>query len=282
MIRAIAECLETGAYFFPQSDGDTYLYLDKDETREAQIWLKYQPQRAANVEAILNRQAEHLSPEARLQAYGDLVAIQHPQALSFLVEAIKNAEMADSSLRDQIIQWRGAIENPQAVQYLLNLLQDGDWNNQKRAIQSLVRTVQEKELIKELQGPQVVNTGIQLQLGTFRSTREELVSLREDFATFLEMLGATRAVTSLIRVLQNYSRSDWEGRLAAIEALGNLGYPSAIDPLFQIVQHDKDPAICLAIVKALLVLGDTTREILVQLAQANIPIISEQAQEELN
>lgn len=55
MIRAIAECLEIGAYFFPRSEyGDTYLYLDKNDTREAQIWLKYQPQRSVNVEAILN------------------------------------------------------------------------------------------------------------------------------------------------------------------------------------------------------------------------------------
>lgn len=147
---------------------------------------------------------------------------------------------------------------------MLNLLRDGDWNNQKRAIQTLVRTVQEKELIKELQEPQVVNTGIQLQLGTFRSTREELATLREELATLLEMLGDPRAVTPFTRVLQNYSRSDWEGRLAAIEALGNLGYPSAIDPLFQIVQHDKDLAIRLAIAKALLVLGDTrAHEILV-------------------
>ena len=98
----------------------------------------------------------------------------------------------------------------------------------------------------------------------------------------LEMLGAPRAVTPLIRVLQNYSCSDWEGRLAAIEALGNLGYPGAIDPLFQIVQHDKDPAVRLAIAKALLALGARAREILVQLAQANIPIISEQAQVELS
>jgi cell wall assembly regulator SMI1 len=159
MMLAIAECLEIGAHFFPQSEyGDTYFYLDADDTREAQVWLKYQPQRAANVEAILNRQAEDLSPEARLQAYDDLIAIQHPQALSFLVEAIKNAEMTDSSLRDQIIHWRGGIENPQAVQYLLSLLQDGDWDNQKKAIQALVWTIQEKELIKELWEPQVVNT----------------------------------------------------------------------------------------------------------------------------
>lgn len=76
MIRAIAECLETGTYFFQQSEYEaTYFYLDADDTKEAQIWLKYQPQRAANVEAILNRQAEDLSLEARLPAYSDLVAI---------------------------------------------------------------------------------------------------------------------------------------------------------------------------------------------------------------
>lgn len=116
IMLVIAECLETGAYFFPQSEsGDTYLYLDKDETREAQIWLKHQPQQTANVEAMLNRQAEHLSPEARLQAYGNMVAIQHPQALSFLVEAIKNTEMTDSSLRFQIINLIGNLRNPQAI-----------------------------------------------------------------------------------------------------------------------------------------------------------------------
>lgn len=271
----IVECLETGAYFFPQSEsGDTYLYLDKDETREAQIWLKHQPQQAANVEAILNRQAEDLSPEARLLAYSDLVSIQHPQALSFLVEAIKNAEITDSSLRFEIIDLIAYLRNPQAVQYLLNLLQYDDWETQNIVVEALVWKVQDEELIRELLEPQVVDVIVQLL--RFRV-------IGEDGATLLGMLGDSRAVTLLLRVLQESSPSDLEGRLAVIQALENLGDPSAVEPLFQIVQHDKDPAIRLTIAQALLELGDArAREILVQLAQANIRIISKLAQEELS
>jgi len=277
MMLAIAECLKIGAYFFPQpAYGNTYLYLDKDDTREAQILLKYQPQRAANVEAILNRQAEDLSPETWQQAYYDLVAIQHPQALSFLVEAIQNPDLTDSSLRFQIINLIGYLRNPQAVQYLLNLLQYGDWDTQNEAIRALVWTVQDKELIRELREPQVVDVVVQLQ-------RETFGAIWKDVAMLLGMLGDSRAVTPLLRVLQESSPSDWGGRLAVIEALGKLGDTSAIEPLFQMVQHDKDPVVRLAIAKGLLALEDTrAREILVQLAQANIPIISQQAQEELS
>lgn len=276
MMLAIAECLETGAYFFPQSDGDTYFYLDKDDTREAQIWLKHQPQRAANVEAILNRQAEHLSLEARLPAYGDLVAIQHPQALSFLVQAIQNPEMTDSNLRYRIISLISYLRNPQAIQYLLNLLQYDDWETQNTVVEALVWKVQDKELIRELREPQVVDVVVQLQ-------QEIGGAIWEEGATLLGLLGDSRAVTSLIKVLQESSPSDLGGQLIVIEALEKIGDPSAIEPLFQIVQHDKDPVIRLAIAKALLALGDArAREILVQLSQANIPIISEQAQEELS
>lgn len=277
MMLAIAECLETGTYFFQQSEyGNTYLYLDKDDTREAQIWLKYQPQRAANVAAILNRQAEHLSPETRQRAYSDLVAIQHPQALSFLDEAIKNSDLTDSRLRFQIINLIGYLRNPQAVQYLLNLLQYGNRDTRDIAIRALVWKVQNKALIRELREPQVVDVVVQLQQETFGA-------IWKDVATLLGMLGDSRAVTPLLRVLQESSPSDLGGRLAVIEALGKLGNPSAIEPLFQIVQHDKDPVVRLAIAKALLALGDArAREILVQLAQANIPVISEQAQEELS
>jgi cell wall assembly regulator SMI1 len=275
MMVAIAECLETDAYFSPQAEyGDIYFYLDVAYTRKAQIWLKYQPQRVANIEAVLNRQAEDLSPEARQQTYYDLVAIQHPQALSFLVEAIKNADLTDSNLRFQIINLIGCIKNPQAVQSLLNLLQSGDWNTQNIAIKALVRALPDKELIQELQEPQVVDIVRQLQLKTFGD-------IQGDIATLLERLGSWLPPPLL--KLQDSSSSDLEKRWALVEFIENYEIPSPVDPLFELVQQDKDPAIRLAIAKALLALKDgRAREILVQLAQANIPIISESAQEELS
>lgn len=275
MMVAIAECLETDAYFSPQAEyGDIYFYLDMAYTRKAQIWLKYQPQRVANIEAVLNRQAEDLSPEARLQAYYDLVAIQHPQALSFLVEAIQNPELTDSNLRFQIINLIGCIKNPQAVQSLLNLLQSGDWNTQNIAIKALVRALPDKELIQELQESQVVDIVRQLQLKTFGD-------IQGDIATLLERLGSWLPPPLL--KLQDSSSSDLEKRWALVDFIENYEIPSPVDPLFELVQQDKDPVVRLAIAKALLVLGDArAREILVQLAQANIPIISEQAQEELS
>ncbi len=275
MMLAIAECLETDAYFSPQAEyGDIYFYLDVAYTRKAQIWLKYQPQRVANVEVVLNRQAEDLSPEARQQTYYDLVAIQHPQALSFLVEAIQNPELTDSNLRFQIINLIGCIKNPQAVQSLLNLLQSGDWNTQNVAIKALIRALPDKELIQELQEPQVVDIVRQLQLKTFGD-------IQGDIATLLERLGSWLPPPLL--KLQDSSSSDLEKRWALVEFIENYEIPSPVDPLFELVQQDKDPVVRLAIAKALLTLGDArAREILVQLAQSNIPIISEQAQEELS
>lgn len=275
MMLAIAECLETDAYFSPQAEyGDIYFYLDVAYTRKAQIWLKYQPQRVANVEVVLNRQAEDLSPEARQQTYYDLVAIQHPQALSFLVEAIQNPELTDSNLRFQIINLIGCIKNPQAVQSLLNLLQSGDWNTQNIAIKALIRALPGKELIQELQEPQVVDIVRQLQLKTFGD-------IQGDIATLLERLGSWLPPPLL--KLQDSSSSDLEKRWALVEFIENYEIPSPVDPLFELVQQDKDPVVRLAIAKALLALGDARgREILVQVAEANIPIISEQAEEELS
>lgn len=159
---------------------------------------------------------------------------------------------------------------------MLNLLQYGDLDTQEIAIRALVYTVLDKELIRELREPQVVDVVVQLQ-------QEIGGAIWEEGATLLGLLGDSRAVTPLLRVLQESSPSDLGGRLIVIEVLKKLGYPSAIEPLFQIVQHDKDPVVQLAIAKALLALGDArARAILLQLAQANILIISEQAQEELS
>lgn len=46
-IQAIAECFETGAYYF-----EPVPWLGWDNARAKQVWLKYQPQRAANLDRL--------------------------------------------------------------------------------------------------------------------------------------------------------------------------------------------------------------------------------------
>ncbi len=272
MMLAIAECLETGTYFLYE---DINCYLDwRDDATEAEIWLKYQPQQAANVEAILNGQVEQLSPEARWGAYSDLVEIQHPQALSKLLEVLQNTELSDRSQRYQIIDLISHLRDSQAIRYLLNLLPNSDRETQNIVIEALVWKVQDKELIRELREPQVVDIVVQLLLKTFGSIWEEAVTL-------LGMLGDTRAVTPLLKVLQDSNPDDYSGRLAVIEALGLLEDQSAVEPIFQIIQQDKEPATILA--GALLALRDTRiREILIQLAQTHTPTILVEAQKKLS
>lgn len=94
MMLAIAECFETGVYYF-----DSYSYLEFDEVKKAQIWLKHQPQRTANLTAIINNKSQHLSEEDRRLAYCDLVDTQHLQALSSLIQAVAELEPEISSLR---------------------------------------------------------------------------------------------------------------------------------------------------------------------------------------
>lgn len=267
MMLAIAECLETGTYFLYE---DTNCYLDwRDDATEAEIWLKYQPQQAANVEAILNGQVEQLSPEARWGAYSDLVEIQHPQALSKLLEVLQNTEPSDRSQRYQIIDLISHLRDPQAIRYLLNLLPNSDGETQNIVIKALVWKVQDKELIREMREPQVVDIVVQLM-------RQSLEAI-----TLLGILGDTRAVTPLLRVLQDSNPDDHSERLAVIEALGFLEDPSAVEPIFQIIQQDKEPATILA--GALLALRDTgIRETLIQLAQAHSPTILVEAQKKLS
>lgn len=267
MMLAIAECLETGTYFLYE---DTNCYLDwRDDAIEAEIWLKYQPQQAANVEAILNGQVEQLSPEARWEAYSDLVEIQHPQALSKLLEVLQNIAPSDRRQRYRIIDLISYLRDPQAIRYLLNLLPNSDGETQNIVIKALVWNVQDKELIRELREPQVVDIVVQLM-------RQSLEAIR-----LLGILGDTRAVTPLLRVLQDSNPDDHSERLAVIEALGFLEDPSAVEPIFQIIQQDKEPATILA--GALLALRDTRiREILLQLAQAHTPTILVEAQKKLS
>jgi hypothetical protein len=111
MMLAIAECFETGAYYL-----DNYSYLDFDRVRSTQIWLKYQPQRTANIQAILNNQAQRLSNEDQRQAYSDLVETQHPQALSVLIQAVEELEPDISSLRFQASHAQTPSEKADAIE----------------------------------------------------------------------------------------------------------------------------------------------------------------------
>lgn len=87
LISAIAECFETGAYYFENT-----AWLRCDRVREKQVWLKYQPQRTANSVSVLDEQIHHLSEKEWQQACFDLAESQHPQALAFFAQKLEDTE----------------------------------------------------------------------------------------------------------------------------------------------------------------------------------------------
>lgn len=111
MMLAIAECFETGAYYF-----DSYSYLDYDPVQEAQTWLKYQPRRIANIEAILSNQVQHLSNQEQETAYFDLVQIEHPQALTALIQAVEELKPELRSLQFQASHAPTRFEKADAIE----------------------------------------------------------------------------------------------------------------------------------------------------------------------
>ncbi len=80
-------------------------------------------------------------------------------------------------------------------------------------------------------------------------------------------------------------------RLAIVTSFGQLGDLQAADPLFEVAQTDADPTVRLWAAKTLRQLGDdaaseTLRErgvaVLQALAEADLPVISDLARQELS
>lgn len=292
MMLAIAECFETGVYYF---DDYNYLCSDGDDPREAQIWQKYQPNQTNNITAILNNQAQHLSDKERIEAYGNLVRTQHPQALSVLSQALENPELTNSSLRFHLINYIGEINSREAIQYLLNLLKNG-YSDTYNVISCLIYPVKNKELIRDPEAADVVIQMLQEPGGT----NEKVIKLSG-------ILGDKRAVEPLLVILQNEFFGDsnpneqiissgmieWlhpdEHSLsilfAAMESLGILKDQRAIEPLFQIAllaQQSESQTICFFAAKALRKLGDfRVREIFNQLAYSEHAVVRDWVKAEL-
>lgn len=183
MMAAIVECLETGAYY--TEDGN---YLNWNNAREKQVWLRYQPQRAANVDRLLNHQVQHLSEQELQQACFDLAISQHPQALSFFAQKLeesqaeyqrfrvitdgdqtastlaKKIEAIDSRValfnsRWRLLQSIRMIDSIEAIRYLFDLFKSGSAELQRAIIAELNQNVGDRNVVYEAgqQDPEVID-----------------------------------------------------------------------------------------------------------------------------
>lgn len=294
MMLAIAECFETGTYYFDNFD---YTWSDLDDPRESQIWLKYQPHHTNNITAILNNQSQHLSVKELIEAYYALVATKHPQALFVLSQALENPELTDSSLRSHLISDICSINDAESIQYLLNLLKHGNSDIQYMIIDSLVYEFKNKEFIQDSEAADMVIQILQKTGGVY-----------ENAIKMLGILGDKKAVEPLLAILQREAcdsshsneqiiptlgMSEWLNPdeqklsilLAVIEALGSLKDARAIEPLFRVAilaQQCESHTICLVAARALRKLGDfRAREILTHLAYSEHAAIRDWVKTEL-
>ncbi|GMV50346.1 MAG: hypothetical protein NBKEAIPA_00336 [Nitrospirae bacterium] len=82
--------------------------------------------------------------------------------------------------------------------------------------------------------------------------QDKVKAVREEAAAALAALG-TAAVAALIDALQH---EEWLVRLHAIEALGKLKSPEAVEPLLRTLFNDRDSAVREDVVRALGAIGD--------------------------
>lgn len=183
-IQAIAECFETGAYYFEFDDA----WFNWNTAKEKQAWLKYQPQRAANVDRLLQNQIQDLFEQDLQRACFDLAISQHPQALPFFVQkqeeaqaeyerlrAISEANQAELTLAEKL----EAIESPPriaslkfrpldsirridsiaAIRYLFDLFKSSNLHGQQGIIMLLNQVVGDRNVVYEAgqQDPEMID-----------------------------------------------------------------------------------------------------------------------------
>lgn len=177
-IQAIAECFETGAYHF-ESVG-----LNWNNAREKQAWLKYQPQRAENIDRLLQNQ--DLSEQELQQACFDLAISQHPQALSFFAQklegvqaaherlcAISNSSQSTLTEKVEAIESLSAIpdskfrpldsirriDSVEAIRYLFDLFKSSDLQGQQAIIMQLNQNIGDRNVVYEAgqQDPEMID-----------------------------------------------------------------------------------------------------------------------------
>jgi cell wall assembly regulator SMI1 len=305
MMLAIAECFETGAYYF-----DSYSYLEFNEVQEAQIWLKYKPQRAANIIAMINNQSQHLSDQELQRAYSDLVNTQHPQALSVLIQAVEELEPEIRSLRfqvnhayastrfgkadvmealgqkepkfEQLLRYIGQIDSSEAIQYLWDLTERNNANVGDYLIKLLSYRIDEN--IKQTRDTQAMrqslfqilqqscrwNLNILRLLGILRDPRavELLLTLLWQVTSGSYSVNEQVLAEPEIPVQINSESTAWSQLLAVIETLELVGDSRALDSLLHVAQQQRDPTIRLVAGRALKALGDPrAEEIFAQLIQ---------------
>ncbi|MBD2090820.1 SMI1/KNR4 family protein [Microcoleus sp. FACHB-1515] len=173
-IQAIAECFETGAYYLELND----TWFNWNNAKEKQIWLKYQPHHAVNVDRLLQNQIQDLSEQELQRACFDLAISQHPQALPFFVQKHKEAQAEYEHLRaiSEVNQTEltlseklEAIESPpqipslkfrpldsirridsiEAIRYLFDLFKSSDLQGQQKIIRQLNQNIGDRDVVYE-------------------------------------------------------------------------------------------------------------------------------------
>jgi len=274
MMQAIAECWETGLYRMEQTEDGDYWVEEEEPTATQRIWLKYQSQRAAQVEVLLTGEASTLTPTERQTAYADLVATNHPETLAVLHSALQTTCQEDLEHCCALIYQVGQLRSPAAATTLLPYLNHTDLQVRYSVVSALVWAIGYDVLQQTPDLDQWVEPVLQLL------SLEDGHMRRGDVVTLLGMMGDRRALIPLLHQL-NQPSPDLFGRdtqFATIKALVRLNDPAVADSLHQLAWSNSDPTICLAAGRALRALGDERGlEVIHRLIQADLPSISDVA-----
>jgi HEAT repeat protein len=188
--------------------------------------------------AQLNLKAS--SPQKRLDAVRKIHALKDPAAVEALTAAFEDAEPA---VRAEIVSALGDIESPAVITPLLGALRDTSETVQELAVQALRKT-RDASVIEPLVGVLLRGTpGVQYYAAqALRELNWSPRTLGEQIPFYVAggdfkrvtMFGSA-AVGALSSVLRGGSH---ERRVAAANALGEMGDPSVLQPLIAAL---KDP-----------------------------------------
>ncbi len=264
LMQAIAACWQAGVYRVEPLGMDQWQTVGDD--RCDRLWLPYQPQRAAQIAAILQGQTTELTPEQQRQGYMDLVAMQPETALPILTAELATHRQTAPDRCFDLIHAIGRLQTPAAAASLLPYLNDNNKQPSLRAavVMTLVWTVPAPIL------QQVPNlaTIVPPLLSMLREDAPQAPSSIRDVAMLLGRIGDTRAVAPLLATLAKLGADggtsmdpltiavDRDGLLAIVASLGQLGDAQAAGPLFELAQSSADATVQRWATNALRQLGD--------------------------
>lgn len=199
----------------------------------------------------------------REEAAAALGLLKDPRAVHPLVSALRDS---DRAVREAAVSALTEIGEP-SVTVLVGCLADEDLTVQEaasailakigdvRAVEPLIVSLRNRDWIVRMHAAKA--------LGRIREPvaldslvpllRDKVKAVREEAAVALVAIGQS----SLPVLLKALSHDEWLVRLHAVEALGKLKSPEAVEPLLSLLFNDSDSAVREDVVRALGEIGDT-------------------------